>query len=215
MPHLALGRLGTVFDLLRLDPNAFVGDALGIGLRLAHQRRQPLAEIRGGCFRKAVVNLAGIDQVLAFAPADVEPIPFAAVECEAGDRQRFPLGARSSSPTRCRGRKCSGCPGDLLDRGGQRRFDESGEGRFDADRGWVFTLKRHNKLRQRHRKCKGRSASRSRTRCRRLTRTSGVGKRRRRGPAWGSWGLKAGPRRTTEQELRGPAHLTVPVRRGS
>ena len=89
MPHLALGRFRAVLDLgqqLRLDPDALVRDPLGVGLGLADQRRQALAQIGGGCLVEAVVDLAGVDQVLALAAAEIDAVPFVAVEREAGDR---------------------------------------------------------------------------------------------------------------------------------
>jgi hypothetical protein len=62
MPYLSLGRLGSVLDLgeeLWLDPDALVGDALGVGLGLSDQRRQRLLQARGGCLVETVVDLAG------------------------------------------------------------------------------------------------------------------------------------------------------------
>jgi hypothetical protein len=38
-----------------------------------------------------VVDLSGIDQLVALEAPDVEPVPFAAVEREPGDGQGFPL----------------------------------------------------------------------------------------------------------------------------
>ena len=96
MPHLSLGRLRAVLDLgreLRFDPDALVRDPLGVGLRLPDQRRQALAQVGGRCLVEAVVDLAGIDQVVALAAADIDAVPFVAVEREAGDRQRLALRA--------------------------------------------------------------------------------------------------------------------------
>jgi hypothetical protein len=48
MPDFTLRGLRAVFDLgqqLRLHPDALVRDALGVGLGLADQRLQPLAQI--------------------------------------------------------------------------------------------------------------------------------------------------------------------------
>src|SRR4051812_27749790 len=45
-----------------------------------------------------MVDLAGVDQVLAFAAANVDSIPIIAVEGEAGDRQRLALGAGLLDP---------------------------------------------------------------------------------------------------------------------
>jgi len=48
-----------------------------------------------------VVDLVGVDEIAALAPADEEPVPLAAGEREAGDAQRLPLRSRASSPSRC------------------------------------------------------------------------------------------------------------------
>jgi hypothetical protein len=45
-----------------------------------------------------VVNLAGIDQLAAPAPAEIQPVPFLAVEREPGDGQRLTLGAGLLDP---------------------------------------------------------------------------------------------------------------------
>jgi len=42
---------------------------------------------------KPVVDLVGVDEIAALAPADEEPVPLAAGEREAGDAQRLPLRA--------------------------------------------------------------------------------------------------------------------------
>ena len=78
MLDLSLRRLRPVLDLgqkLRLDPDALMRDPLREGLRLPDQRLQSLAQVRGGDLVEAVVDLAGVDEVAALAPADVEPIP--------------------------------------------------------------------------------------------------------------------------------------------
>jgi len=56
-----------------------VRDLLRIGLRLADQRRQPLAQLAERLPVKATVNLAGVDQVRALAPASIDAVLFAAV----------------------------------------------------------------------------------------------------------------------------------------
>jgi hypothetical protein len=43
-----------------------------------------------------VIDFAGIDQVSAFAPADIEPVPFFAVERKASDRSDEPFDESSS-----------------------------------------------------------------------------------------------------------------------
>jgi hypothetical protein len=83
MPDFTLRGLRAVFDLgqqLRLHPDALVCDPLGVGLRLADRWRQPLLQIGGGGLVEAVVDLAGVDQVLALAAADMEAVPVVAVE---------------------------------------------------------------------------------------------------------------------------------------
>jgi hypothetical protein len=81
--HLAGRALGAVLDFgkqLRLHPDALVRGLLGVGLGLSDQRRQPLSQIGGGGLVEAVVDLAGVDQVLALAAADMEAVPVVAVE---------------------------------------------------------------------------------------------------------------------------------------
>ena len=77
MTHLSFGGLRAVFDLgqqLRLDPDALVRDLLGIGLRLPDQRFQPCLQILDGGSVEAVVDLARVDQVIAFLPADIDAV---------------------------------------------------------------------------------------------------------------------------------------------
>jgi hypothetical protein len=73
MPDLALGRLRTILDLgeqLRLDPDATVGDALAVRLSFTDQRRKTSAERLRALSVEAVINLAGIIQIGALAPAE-------------------------------------------------------------------------------------------------------------------------------------------------
>src|SRR6185312_3443003 len=82
MPDLPRRRLRAILDLgqeLRFDPDPFVSDPLGIGLRLADQRLQPLLQVRGRDFVEAMVDFACVDQVLTLAPADVKPVPLTMV----------------------------------------------------------------------------------------------------------------------------------------
>jgi hypothetical protein len=44
-----------------------------------------VAQLGGGGLVEAVVDLAGIDQVLSLAPAQIDAIPVITVEREAGD----------------------------------------------------------------------------------------------------------------------------------
>ena len=61
-----------------------------------------LLQIGGRDLVEAVVDLAGVDQIAAFAPADVEPVPLRTIEGETGNGQRLPLRAslldRSATP---------------------------------------------------------------------------------------------------------------------
>jgi hypothetical protein len=70
-----------------------VRDLPGVGLGFADQGRQALAQICGGSLVKAVVDLAGIDQVAALVAADIEAVPIVAVEREACNCQGLALGA--------------------------------------------------------------------------------------------------------------------------
>jgi hypothetical protein len=83
-------RLRAVLDLgkeLGLDPDALVRDPLRERLRLPDKRLQTLAQVGGRDLVEAVVDLAGVDQVVALSPFDVEAVPLRAVEREAGDGQ--------------------------------------------------------------------------------------------------------------------------------
>jgi hypothetical protein len=57
-----------------------------LGLSPSDHGFKPLLQIGGRDLVKAVVDFAGVDQIVALAPADVEPIPLRTVECEAGLR---------------------------------------------------------------------------------------------------------------------------------
>src|SRR5450631_753083 len=96
MTYLALGRLRPVFDLRqqrRLDPDSPMGDFLGIGLRCPDQRLQPRLQILRRCGVKAVVDLAGVDQLFALLSSEIKAVPLVAVEREPGDGKRLALGA--------------------------------------------------------------------------------------------------------------------------
>jgi hypothetical protein len=74
MTHLPLRRLGPVFDFSqqrRFDPDAAMRYLFGVGLRFADQRLEPRLQVLGGCGVKAVVDLACIYQVVAFAPPEI------------------------------------------------------------------------------------------------------------------------------------------------
>jgi hypothetical protein len=86
VPHLAFRRFGAVLDLgeqLRLDPDAPVRDPFRVGLRLADQRLQALLQIVSRDVVEAVVDFAGIDQVAALTPAEIDTVPFSSVQSEA------------------------------------------------------------------------------------------------------------------------------------
>jgi hypothetical protein len=68
-----------------------VCDPLGVRLCLADERRQTLAQIGSRFGVEAVVDLAGIDEVLALAAGQVDAVPFLTVEGKAGDCQRLTL----------------------------------------------------------------------------------------------------------------------------
>jgi hypothetical protein len=99
MPHLAFGRFGAVLDLgqqLGLDPERLMRDRFAVGLGLADQRRQAPAQLGGRRLVEAMVDLAGIDQILALAPAEIDAVPFGAVEREAPRWSASRAGRRSS-----------------------------------------------------------------------------------------------------------------------
>ena len=54
-------------------------------LRLPDERREAPFQVGGQDLVEAVIALAGIDKVVALAPADVEPVPPVAVERKTGD----------------------------------------------------------------------------------------------------------------------------------
>ena len=99
--HFSLCGLRSVFDFgqqFGFNPYAAVRDALGVRLRLADQRREPFTEFGGRSLIEAMVDLTGINQIGALAPADIDPVPFVAVEREAGDGQRLALRAGFLDP---------------------------------------------------------------------------------------------------------------------
>src|ERR1700733_1073230 len=81
VPDFSLGRLRAIFDFsqkLRFNPDAFVADALGIGLSPSDEGCKPLLQIGGRDLIEAMVDFAGVDQIVALAPADVETVPLRA-----------------------------------------------------------------------------------------------------------------------------------------
>jgi hypothetical protein len=83
VPHLALGGLCPVLDLgeqLGFDPDRLVRNLPRVRLGLADQGRQALAKVSGRFLIEAMVDLAGIDQVIALAAADIDAVPIVAVE---------------------------------------------------------------------------------------------------------------------------------------
>jgi hypothetical protein len=67
-------------------------------LRLANERLEAPPQLGGGGVVEAVVDLAGIDQVVALAAGQIHPVPLALVEREAGDGQRLALRAGFLDP---------------------------------------------------------------------------------------------------------------------
>jgi hypothetical protein len=101
MADLAFGRFRPVLDLgqeLGLDPYAAVGDLLGVGLCLPDQRLEPRLKVLGRCRIEAVVDLSGVNQLVALAPRQIQAIPVGAVEREAGDGQHLALSAGLLDP---------------------------------------------------------------------------------------------------------------------
>ena len=73
MAHFALRGLGAVLDLgeqLGLNPDRLVRDLLRIGRGSADERRQSSAQLSGRRLVEAMVDLAGVDQVVALAVAE-------------------------------------------------------------------------------------------------------------------------------------------------
>lgn len=57
----------------------------------ADERRQTLAQIRGGVFIDPVIDLAGIDEVLTLTAGEIDAVPSFTVKREASDRQCLTL----------------------------------------------------------------------------------------------------------------------------
>jgi hypothetical protein len=70
-----------------------------------------LPQIGGRRFVEATIHLAGVDQIFALPPADVDAVPLVSIERLAGDGQRLSAARRSSSPSYCRGRSHRRRPG--------------------------------------------------------------------------------------------------------
>jgi len=79
-------------------PKCLVGDPLGVGLGFSDQRRQALAQLGERLLVEAVVDHAGMDQIIALATADIDAVPVVAIERKARDGQRFALGAGFLDP---------------------------------------------------------------------------------------------------------------------
>lgn len=73
-------------------------DLLGIGLRFADQRLQPCLQVLSGCAVEAAVDLAGIDQLLALEPTDINAVKFVFLQRKASYVRRLPLGAGLFDP---------------------------------------------------------------------------------------------------------------------
>src|SRR3954469_18445810 len=97
MADLPLGGLGAILDLgvqLRLHPDA-PRDPLCV--RFCGSWREALAQLGGWILVEALGVLAGIDQLIALAAAEIDAVPVAAVERKAGG-ERLPLGAGRLDP---------------------------------------------------------------------------------------------------------------------
>ena len=68
-------------------------NAFGVRLGFPDQRRQALAQIGSGRLVEAVVDFAGVDEVLALASAHKDAVELVLLQCKTGDRQRLALGA--------------------------------------------------------------------------------------------------------------------------
>jgi hypothetical protein len=80
LPSADFARYSIFGQQRRLYPNSPVRDLLGIGLVFSDQRLHSQLQILGGCRVKAMIDLAGIDQVVALPPSKVEPFKFAAIK---------------------------------------------------------------------------------------------------------------------------------------
>lgn len=88
MPDFPLRRLRAILDFrkqLWLDPDTLVRDSLGVRLRLANERLQSFLQFCGRRFVESVVNLARINKIISLVAPEIDAVPFAFVECEAGD----------------------------------------------------------------------------------------------------------------------------------
>jgi hypothetical protein len=75
-----------------------MGNPLAVGLRLPNHRLELGLQFFGAVLIEPVVDLAGIDQLAALAPGQIQAIPFTAVERETSDRQRLALSAGFLDP---------------------------------------------------------------------------------------------------------------------
>src|SRR3954470_4103935 len=79
MTQLALGGFRPVLDFGEqrwFDPDGAMRDLPGVGLRPADQRLEPGLQLRGRRLVEPMVDLAGIEQVLALAPAKIDAVEF-------------------------------------------------------------------------------------------------------------------------------------------
>jgi len=99
MPHLAFGGLGAILDFGQqswFNPDAAMRNPLRIGLGLADQRHQTLAQLSGGVLVEAMVDLARVNQILALAASEIDAVPFLAVERKTGNGSASHAAGRSS-----------------------------------------------------------------------------------------------------------------------
>jgi hypothetical protein len=73
-------------------------DLFGVGLGFADQRCQARLQLGGRRLIKAVVNFAGVDEVIALAPAEIDAVELVSLQREASDRQRLALLAGFLNP---------------------------------------------------------------------------------------------------------------------
>src|ERR1700760_2175623 len=101
MPDFAFGGFSAVFDLgeqFGLDPNSAMCDFFCERLSFADQRFKSFAQYLCRGLVEAVVDLAGINELLAFAAAQINAFPFAFFQSESCNRKRLTLAAGFLDP---------------------------------------------------------------------------------------------------------------------
>jgi hypothetical protein len=98
---LSVGRLRPVLYFGKqfgLHPNALVRDPLTVRLSFPDQRREPSAKIGGRVFVESMVDLAGIDEIISLAAAEIDALSIIAIKCKASDGERLALRAGRPDP---------------------------------------------------------------------------------------------------------------------